>query len=266
MKISIKRFTKAVLLAGCILTPAFAYESITTIQVPGDVAISGSTGRIIDSVIEVTSLTTDSGTYSGFIGPTEGFKDGGVVSFATRGFNDNGNTPDFTPTENLLLGNNLARTLVNGSGLFYNLMFGQTITDDNVGADTNFEVFYFELLPGNEAYSLQAIIGGTAAVPVLGGSAVTVSSTVYAPISDIVSSSSDAALDRSDSSSVLDANYGGQAFDLSEFGVTSLVGIRFVSTNSADPAAILVIPEPSTLALFAGALVLFGLSAVRKRR
>ncbi len=225
------------------LTQTFAYEAITSYGVPSGIELNGS-NQIIDNDIPVTSITTASGTYSGFIGPTEAHQAGSAPSFTTYGFTDT----EVTTSSVALLGNNLAQSIVNGGGLTYNVMFGQTITDDTNGTDTNFEIFYIELLASNEPYLLRAITGDTASAPIIGNSTDTISSVTTASDGPTISG---ALVRRGDNGSTLAATYGGHAFDLSDaFGVTSIIGIQIVSiSGSADPAAILAIPEPASLAL-----------------
>lgn len=251
--------------------PLQGAEIISSITVPGDVEVHPTDGYIVDDEIPVVSITTASGTFSNLIGPTEIFHAAGTISFATRGVGLSGPSPFPSPLSDSLLGNNLANTLVHGNSgtLTFNVLFGQTVFDSNAGADNQLEVFYLDLIPANEPYSLQAIVGGTADTPILGGSVLVFSTVSYAPINGITPTTAhDAVLDRSGNTNSLNATYGGHGIDLSEFGVTSLVGLQWKSTaaSSADPAAFLVsIPEPSSAAFLLGVLGVMGTMARNRR-
>lgn len=247
---------KAFLIALPIAFTGFLEASapITEITVTNG-TLSSNNNYLIDDVVPVSSLHTASEEFSNIIGATEVFHasaDG--VAGATKGVND---SSPYTTTD-ALLGNNLTRNVIGEAPeLTYNVLFGQSITT---------EVFYLEFFPSNEAFSLQAITGGTVDSPVLSGSIVTFETVSGASFTDIGGEPVDGVAVRdSRDSDVLFGQFGGYSISVSDFGVSSLIGVQWTTTETADPSAFYAsIPEPETFALMAGALMLTGVMLRRR--
>jgi len=230
-------------------------EVITAYTASGPVNLDGD---LIGPVNPVTSITTAAGgTVTGFVGPTEtNVTTGPDARFG--GNTTSGTNNDTAPDANdALVGNNLVTALGNANGLVVDVLFGTTITDNDAASDNVFELFVLELGGNDDLYTLQPIISGTAASPTLGGNTVVLGSSVASgPTGEL----------ENNSGNVSDFAYGGEAVDLSDMGVSSLIGVRFSSSISsaaqADPAVILAVPEPASLALMG----LGGLLMLSRRR
>ena len=210
---------------------------------------------------EIETITVGTTVYSEFVAPTTA-NTTDAPEDRYRPLAQSGDGPFVGTPGSDLIGNRPTFGWSNGTAATssVDLLFGQTIFDNDAATDDVYELFLFELSGGDE-FELTAILGGTAEAPILGRSAIL---DTFA-----VNSSDYIAAERETGSDLATIRLGGSAFDISDtFGVSELIGVRIAVNNAStlggDPAVLLAsVPEPGSLILLAagGALVL-----CRKRR
>ena len=224
-----------------VLLNNFTYSGTVT-GTSGEFDVYGDADAAIDTI------TVGDTVYSQFVGPTAANSTNGPED-RFRPQTQESSGPFLGTDGSDLLGNRPTFGWSNGTAetSSVDLLFGQTIVDNDAATDSIYELFLFELSGGDE-FELTAILGGTAEAPVLGNSAIVDTFTVNS--SDFIG------VDR-EVGSTLTIRLGGSAIDISEtFGVSELIGVRVAvnaaSTLGGDPAVLLAsVPEPASLVLLA---------------
>ena len=213
--------------------------------------VSPTPASPLDTSTALASITVGSDTFSDLITPTQGQADAALI---VRGAADD---PGFPTAANAVIDNDLTTGIGDIDNGVVRVLFDQAITDTDDLAD----IFVFDW--GNaqdNAQSIRAIVGGTLASPVYGGSTIT---SVTTPTRLGSTSGRFLDLDADSGGTKVMQDLGGFGLDLSDdFGVTSIIGIEFDNTDHDTIGIYAVIPEPGSLVL----LGLGGLAMLSRRR
>jgi hypothetical protein len=248
---SIKRSFIAVATSALLAGPALA-APITGYTLSGSTNLSGEYNA---DDAAFASITVGADSYSNLIGPTSitNITAPGAVFWGQA----NAGNPTFNTTnqEAYLLGNTATQLWGGSNAMGFDVFFDIAISDNNAAApDTQYELFITELT-GGDSFLITAITG-TQASPGF-GSPFSYGTTVIAGQPGIAV--------RSNTGTDFNQTIGGAAIDISDLGVSEVIGLR-VSTTGGDTIAVwAAVPEPSTFALFTGALCLATVIARRRR-